>query len=266
MAADVLIVESDPEQRMSLSGACRAASHATLEAGSGAEALDMVRRDAPALVLLDTRLPDISGLEVCRQLRRDRFTGQVLVIAGPDLVDVVVSLELGADDCVRRPYHVVEVIARIGARLRRSLLCEQPSPQPLQVLHHGEMTIDCHDRRLTVRGTEVSLRAMEFHLLAQLAVRQGMVMTRDELRRSVPGSLPETQLRTIDSHIYRLRHKLLAADPDTQYIETVQGSGYRFLDCTGPPGGAPPAAGNGCRAPEGGLGGGAELRAAPRPA
>jgi DNA-binding response OmpR family regulator len=225
----VLVVENDPERRTALSRACRAAGHSTTEAESGREALDAVGRELPDLVVLPVRLPDISGVDVCRRLRRDRFTGQVLML-GDDLVDVVVSLEVGADDCLRIPYHPLELVARVGSRLRRSLMGDHPSPPAPRVLHRGELMIDSRQRRALVGAREVTLRSTEFDLLARLAERPGTVVTRDELLRALAGGCRETQLRTVDSHVYRLRRRLQAADPDGRYIETVHGAGYRFLE------------------------------------
>lgn len=229
----VLVVESDPERRRAVSRACRAAGRSVTEAESGREALDAVGRELPDLVVLPIRLPDLSGVDVCRRMRRNRFTGQVLML-GDDLVDVVVSLEVGADDCLRIPYHPLELAARVGSRLRRSLMGHQPSPPVPQVLQRGELLIDCRHRRTLVGAREVTLRSTEFDLLARLAERPGTVVSRDELLGALAGGTRQTQLRTVDSHVYRLRRRLQAADPDGRYIETVHGAGYRFLQRTAP--------------------------------
>jgi DNA-binding response OmpR family regulator len=228
-ARTVLVVESDPEQRTAVSGACRAAGHSVTEAQSGREALDTVARELPDLVLLAMRLPDIGGVDVCRRMRMSRFTGQVLML-GTDLIDVVVSLEVGADDCLRTPYHPLELLARVGSRLRRSVMGGRPSPPAAEVLQRGELTIDCRRRRTLVGRREVMLRASEFDLLARLAERPGTVVSRDDLLQSLPAGGGGTQPRTVDSHVYRLRRRLQAADPDSRYIETVHGAGYRFLE------------------------------------
>jgi DNA-binding response OmpR family regulator len=234
----VLVVEDDAERRTALTQACRAAGHAITEAQSGSEALDAVGRELPDLVVLPVRLPDISGVDVCRRMRRNRFTGQVLML-GADLVDVVVSLEVGADDCLRTPYHPLELVARVGSRLRRSVMCRQPSPPEAQVLQRGELIVDCRHRRTFLGRREVTLRSTEFDLLARLAERPGAVVSRDDLVRSLAGGSRRTQLRTVDSHVYRLRRRLQAVDPGGRYIETVHGAGYRLVEAAPGPGADP---------------------------
>jgi two-component system phosphate regulon response regulator PhoB len=195
-------------------------------AETGREALAALRRSPPELVVLDLMLPDLSGTEVCRQLRADPETSSLPVImltAKADEVDRVVGLELGADDYVTKPFSPRELVLRVRAVLRR----RAPDEKAERNLHHGSLRIDPQRHRCFVEGDEIQLTAKEFELLRSLMERPGRVRTRDQLLDDVWGTDIAVTRRTIDTHLKRLREKLGSAG---DLIETVRGVGYRFAD------------------------------------
>jgi two-component system phosphate regulon response regulator PhoB len=186
-------------------------------------------------VLLDLMLPDISGTEVCRQLRQDPETEELPVLmltARGEEIDRVVGFEAGADDYVVKPFSMRELVLRIRAVLRRfepeegvePADEEQEADEP-EELTFGKLRIDVPGHRVWVDGEEVSLTALEFKLLTTFVRRKGRAQTREVLLSDVWGITADIKTRTVDTHVKRLREKLDAAG---EYIETVRGVGYRF--------------------------------------
>ena len=193
----------------------------------GRQALERLRRATPALVVLDLMLPDLSGTELCRQVRADPALGDVPIImltAKADEVDRVVGLELGADDYVTKPFSPRELTLRVRAVLRRRAPGSGGSSATLE---HGTLRLDPERHRCFVGDTEIELTAKEFSLLQGLMMRPGRVMTRDQLLDEVWGTDIAVTTRTIDTHLKRLREKL---GPASDLIETVRGVGYRFSE------------------------------------
>jgi two-component system, OmpR family, response regulator RegX3 len=185
-------------------------------AATGQEALDA---DVPDLVLLDLRLPDLDGLEVCRRLRERSRVPIIVVSARGEEVDRVVGLELGADDYVVKPYGLRELLARIRAVLRRA------EPAGADGLSHVDgLEVDPRTRRATVDGRELALTPKEFDLLALLAADPGAAVARDRIFAQVWGTRWYGSPKTIDVHVAALRRKL--GDPG--WIETVRGVGFRL--------------------------------------
>jgi phosphate regulon transcriptional regulator PhoB len=196
--------------------------------GRGREGLDHIRRNPVDLVLLDVLLPDLDGFEVCRALRADDRTRALPVIfltAKGAEIDRVVGLEIGADDYVVKPFSPRELVARVKAVLRR-----KASPAEVrEVAEAGEVRLDASTREVTVRGNAVELSALEFRLLHFLVSNPRRIFSRDRLLDGVWGRDRFVTPRTVDVHIRRLRAKI-EADPDNpRYLQTVRGSGYRFL-------------------------------------
>jgi two-component system phosphate regulon response regulator PhoB len=195
-------------------------------AASGRAALDALRRRRPDLLILDLMLPDVSGTELCRRLRADSEFASLPVLmltAKADEVDRVVGFELGADDYVTKPFSPRELALRVAALLRRSHATEDPRA----VLDHGPLRLDPARHRCWVNDGEISLTAKEFDLLQGLMTRPGRVFSREVLLELVWGSDITVTVRTIDTHLKRLREKLGAAG---ELIETVRGVGYRFAE------------------------------------
>lgn len=193
----------------------------------GAEALTKAQAFGPDLLLLDVMLPEMSGFDVCKQIRRFSDVPIIMITARDSEVDKVLGLELGADDYVTKPFGMRELLARVKANLRRPMLSDnQSSGLSRQRTVLGDVVID-HDRyEVTKRSTVIPLTHREFELLSFLAARPGMVYSRDSLLTEVWGSDYEGDARTVDVTIRRLREKLEDDPGNPAYVLTKRGVGY----------------------------------------
>ena len=227
MASDILIVDDEPDIVELIDYNLTSAGYSVTTARDGASAMAEVRRQRPDLILLDLMLPDVSGTEVCRRLRKDPSMEGVpimMITARGDEIDRVVGFELGADDYVTKPFSPRELVLRVQAVLRRTKPKAATKSERLQI---GVLEIDVPRHRVLVEDEEISLTALEFKLLLDLASRRGRVQPRDSLLERVWGYAPGIETRTVDTHVKRLREKLAGA---RDYIETVRGVGYRMRD------------------------------------
>jgi len=199
----------------------------TTVAGSVAGALEQARRDPPDLVLLDVMLPDGSGYDVCRELRRDSKVPIIMLTARGEETDRVVGLELGADDYVVKPFSAREVVARIRAVLRRSGAAsgEDAPGGPLEV---AELRLDPSRRSATLAGTELELTRREFELLELLMREAGSVVTRERLIDEVWDVNWFGSTKTLDVHVSSLRRKLGEDSARPRFVHTVRGVGFRL--------------------------------------
>jgi two-component system response regulator RegX3 len=220
----ILLVEDETSIREPLAEALRSEGFETLVAGSVAEALEQARRE-PDLVLLDVMLPDGSGFEVCRELRRDSQVPIIMLTARGDEADRVVGLELGADDYVVKPFSGREVVARIRAVLRRAAAPEPADDRPLEV---ADVRLDPSRHQVTLRGEPLELSRKEFELLQLLMRNAGSVVTRERLIDEVwdPNWFGST--KTLDVHVSGIRRKLGDDPGEPRYLHTVRGVGFRF--------------------------------------
>jgi DNA-binding response OmpR family regulator len=191
-------------------------------ASSGRDALARFGSFNPDLIVLDIMLPDMDGLEVCRQIRAKSRVPILMLSARREDVDRIVGLELGADDYLTKPFNPHELIARVKAVLRRSS-AEPPQPQ---VITMGGLSIDLPRHDVTVNGQPVSLRAKEFALLVVFAQNPGIVLSRERLLTQVWGYDFYGETRTVDVHVNHLRDKLAGAGLD---FETLRGTGYKLV-------------------------------------
>lgn len=194
-------------------------------ARDGQAALTMFQREHYDVILLDLMLPRISGLEVCRTIRQTSHVPIIVVSAKGEEVDMVLLLEIGADDYVTKPYRLRELVARIRAVLRRREVTAEKSDEELTI---GPVRLDIDARRCFVRGEEVKLRKKEFALLRLLLENPGRVMTREVLIDRVWGSDYVGDTKTLDVHIKRLRSLVETSPKEPVHITTVRGVGYRF--------------------------------------
>jgi len=226
MAEQILIVEDEADLASIVAFNLEQEGFRPQIVGSGNAALEIIRgAHPPDLVLLDLMLPDISGTEVCRQLRQGADTRRIPVLmltAKTDPIDRVVGFEVGADDYVTKPFSVRELVLRIRAILRRT---EAGTPAEPEALRFGILRLDFEGHRVWVEGEEVTLTALEFRLLKTLVQRRGRVQTREILLNHVWEMSGDVTTRTVDTHVRRLRKKL---GPASTYIETLRGVGYRF--------------------------------------
>jgi two-component system alkaline phosphatase synthesis response regulator PhoP len=226
----VLVVEDDMDIASLLIQSLKQAGLEVLHSPNIAQAVQYSRQQAFALVTLDLSLPDGDGLDLCRQLKQTFPEQAILMVsARHSEIDRVVGLELGADDYISKPFSVMEFQARVRSLLRRvQLLTISRSSQPADMVRIGDLMIDKHRHRVTLKGNTVDLTATEFELLDFLAQQPERVFTRSQLLSSVWGYHHSGYEHTVNSHINRLRNKIETNPNQPKLIETVWGVGYRF--------------------------------------
>ena len=221
--AHVLVVEDEPAQREVLSYNLEAEGYRVSYAINGEEALLLVSEEAPDIIVLDWMLPNVSGIEVCRQVKSRVETREIPVImlsARSEESDKVRGLETGADDYVTKPYSVSELLARVRSQLRRS----RPTMTG-QVMTYEDIALDSETHRVTRGGEMLKLGPTEFRLLSTFIEKPGRVWSRDQLLDRVWGRDIYVDTRTVDVHVGRLR-KALTACGGSDPIRTVRGAGY----------------------------------------
>ncbi len=234
MAHTVLVVEDDPLIADLLRFHLKRESYEVHQALDGDTALELVGQLQPDLVLLDVMLPNRSGLDVCQAIRRqDGPQPAILMISARiDEVDAVMGLTVGADDYVRKPFGVSELVARVRALLARRVRAATSATgaaEPTPSLDRGPLRFDTERRRAYLDGERVDVTPTEYDLLYFLALRPGRVLTRQQLLEEVLGYSHTGYERTIDSHVARLRKKLDDLGGHKDLLQTVFGVGYRFV-------------------------------------
>jgi DNA-binding response OmpR family regulator len=220
----ILLIEDDPRLAGLVTEYLGEAGFVVSTAATGHAGLDRIGRELYDAVVLDLMLPDIDGLEVCRQLRASSSEVPVLMLtARGDTMDRVVGLEIGADDYMPKPFEPRELLARLRAILRR-----RPSARGSDVLRFGRLEIDRGARAVRVDGTERSLTSHQFTLLVALAEKAGRVLSRDSLMDLVKGETLEAFDRSIDVHVSRIRAAIEDDPKKPRRILTVRGAGYVF--------------------------------------
>ncbi|MDQ6774513.1 MAG: response regulator transcription factor [Candidatus Dormibacteraeota bacterium] len=224
----VLLVDDDAGVRTIVGEVCRREGYEVIEAATGGQGLAAVAAHEPDLILLDWVLPDLSGIDVCRELRRRGAACPVIMLTGrTSKVDVVVGLEVGADDYITKPFDARELTARLTAHLRRTQM-DAGAPPRRGLVRVGELEIDTEGRHIRVGESQVKLTLTEFNLLALLVANQGRVMSRDQLLEKVWGYEAEVDNHSVDPHIQRLRRKLEAQGDPAIALDAVPGLGYRL--------------------------------------
>ena len=224
MDARILLVEDDPSIREVTAIGLGAAGFEVVTAADGVEGLDRFKEEAFDLVLLDVMLPRLDGYEVCRQIRRTSTIPVVMLTARADTMDVVVGLEAGADDYVRKPFDLPELIARVRAALRRAGAGASDETAPLRL---GPLAIDVAGRTVVRDGEDIPLTRTEFDLLLELTRHPGQVLSRDVLLDRVWGYDYLGDSRLVDVAIQRLRAKVETDPTAPELIQTVRGAGYK---------------------------------------
>lgn len=229
-APQILVVDDDPDLVRLVRAYLERAGFQVLAAHDGATALHILRRDRPALVVLDLMLPDQDGWDITRLVRADPLltkTPIIMLTARIDDTDKIIGLELGADDYITKPFNPREVVARVRSVLRRT---QDNGPLPQRrVLQLAGLMLDLDRREVMMDGQPVELTATEFNLLRTLLESPGYAFTRSELIEQAMGYEYEGSERTLDSHMRNLRHKIEPNPGEYTYIQTVYGVGYRLV-------------------------------------
>ena len=232
--ATILLVEDDPATAMTMADLLESNGYSVRQAATGAQAKAMLQEEAPSLILLDLMLPDADGLVLCADLKsRHQNVPIIICSASNQSRDRVLSLKLGADDFIGKPFDISEMEARIEAVLRRASPepAEQAAQRPVEQQRIGDLLIDHNRRRVSLGSQALQLTPTEYRLLRALASRADDVVTREELAQQVWGYQDASSGRTIDVHIRRLRAKL-AQGQNPPAIVSVRGFGYKLISDT----------------------------------
>ena len=226
----ILVVEDDRILREALRYNLVAAGYEVIVASDGGEGLVSARQISPDVVVLDLMLPSLSGMEVCKALRRDGSILPIIMLTARDSeIDRIGGLESGADDYVTKPFSMRELIARVTAQIRRMQMIKSISQNATdEILDLGELVINRASRNVTLNGKSVDLRPREFDLLTHMAANPGRVYTRDQLLHDVWGFEYIGDTRTVDVHVRWLRLKIEEDPARPKILGTVRGVGYRI--------------------------------------
>jgi len=226
MTHRILVVDDEPSVTDLLAYNLRKALYDVQVAADGRAALRLAGEFQPDLILLDLMIPEVDGLDVCRELRKTSNVPVIMITARGEEIDRVIGLELGADDYVTKPFSVRELMARIKAVLRRA---QNDNTEPSTIISGaGNLRMDVERRAVTVAEIAIELTRLEFDLLHRLLINPGRVLTRERLLEQAWGYDYVGDTRAVDSAVKRLRAKLRAASPEADCIESVRGLGYRI--------------------------------------
>jgi two-component system OmpR family response regulator len=228
MAARILVVEDDPNLLNALAYNLGREGYEVTTAADGEQALEVARREKPDLIVLDLMLPKLSGLEVCRILRREMTVPILMLTARAEETDKIIGLEIGADDYMTKPFSVRELLSRVRAILRRADMTRTVPAENETNLKIGDIEIDPARHRAARRGEALELTPKEFDLLAFLAKNKGFVFSRDQLLEKVWGYDYAGDTRTIDVHVRWLRQKIEADPQKPRHLITIRGLGYKL--------------------------------------
>jgi two-component system alkaline phosphatase synthesis response regulator PhoP len=226
----ILVIEDDPDIVELLTYNFEKEGYQVDSAGDGRSGLEKLRKEGCDILVLDLMLPQLSGLDLCKEIRKDTNLEDLPVImltARGEETDRVLGLELGADDYVSKPFSVREMVARVKALLRRTER-ERDKAESEEVLTIGPLTIDPASYRVLRNGETIQLTALEFRLLFFLASRPNRVFSRDQLLDAVWGTERFVTPRSVDVYIRRLREKIEAVPVRPKFLKTMRGAGYLF--------------------------------------
>jgi two-component system OmpR family response regulator len=226
--ARILIVEDDRNLLDTLKYKLRKEGYSTVTAVDGDEALYVARREKPDLIILDIMLPKLSGFEVCRILRKEMTIPILMLTAKADEVDKIVGLEIGADDYMTKPFSMRELLARLGAMLRRADMSKQQLAGEKKTLKIGDLEVDIGRHQAFHKGPRLDLTPKEYDLLAFLTTNKGLVFSREQLLEKVWGYDYAGDTRTVDVHVRWLRQKIESDPAKPEHLVTVRGAGYRL--------------------------------------
>ena len=225
----ILVVDDEDAIRSGLAAALKRARFQVIEASNGVEALSLVEKHRPDIIVLDILMPEMDGREVCRRLRQaEDWTPVIMLTQIAATGEKISSLEEGADDYLNKPFDSYELIARIKALLRRQVVAGRPV-QLAAVLVSGRLSLERETHRVWLDGREITLTTKAFGVLAHLMSRPNMVVSREQLLDHVWGWDDPSGMRTVDVRIAEIRRKLGDTASEPEFIETIPGEGYRFI-------------------------------------
>lgn len=224
MAHTLLLVDDEQKVLDFIEPFLQQEGYHTITARTGSEALQLARARKPSLAVLDWMLPEMSGIDVCRELRKESRIGIIMVTARAEEADKVIGLEVGADDYLTKPFSLRELVARIRSVLRRM----DGNEAAVQTMERGGLSISEAQCRVWKQDMEIALTPIEFKLLLTLAARPGIVYSRLQLLQAVLDDDMLNDERTVDAHISRIRKKIEDDPAKPIYVQTVYGFGYRF--------------------------------------
>jgi len=222
----VLVVDDEEAIAEAVRARLQSEGFQVVVAGDGPEAIGLCEQVHPDLVVLDLMLPGMDGLEVCRQIQRDRWVPVLMLTARTEEADKVAGFAVGADDYLTKPFSLRELVVRVRAILRRmERIGALPADEPID---RAGLAIDQARRTVAVDGTRIQLTPLEFEILLTLARTPGVVFTREQLMDKVWGYRDYAGGRVVDSHVARIRRKLGEDGVEPRFIRTVHGVGYAF--------------------------------------
>jgi two-component system phosphate regulon response regulator PhoB len=228
MTEKILLVDDEEAIIESIEFALKQEGFEVVKAGDGQEALQKVQLEKPNLIVLDLMLPEVSGLEVCRILRRERNEVPIIMLtAKGEEIDRVIGLEVGADDYLVKPFSLRELTARIRALLRRSKPVDTESGD-IEIHQYDDLVMNLTEHKVSVKGSLVELSPKEFKILAMLMSSPNKVFSREDLLEQVWGLDFYGDTKTVDVHIRWLREKIESDASNPKYVQTVRGFGYRL--------------------------------------
>jgi len=219
----VLIVEDEPQLAALMNEYLQQAAFATEIIDNGLQVVSAVRHSEPALILLDLMLPGKDGMSICRDVRSFSKVPIIMVTARVEEIDRLLGLELGADDYICKPFSPREVVARVKTVLRRSDDGNASFTKDIQ--------LDEATYKVAIRGQSLELTAVEFQLMKILLSEPGRIFSRGQLMDGIYQDHRIVSDRTVDSHIKKLRKKIVSLDPEREYIHSVYGVGYKYENC-----------------------------------
>lgn len=223
----ILVVDDEKMLVKGLKRSLEQEGYDVIEAYDGQSALEIISKELLDLIVLDIMLPKINGLDVCREVRKERDIPIIMLTAKGEDVDKIIGLELGADDYLSKPFNTRELLARIRAVLRRA---KQPDNHPAKIIKVNGLEIDSDRRKVILNKEKVELTAREFDLLYLLARYPGRTYTREKILELLWGSRYYSDIRTVDVHIRRLREKIEVNPREPELILTRWGVGYYFKE------------------------------------
>jgi DNA-binding response OmpR family regulator len=224
----ILVVDDEEAIAEAVRARLQSEGFQVVVAGDGPEAIGLCEQVHPDLVVLDLMLPGMDGLEVCRQIQRDRWVPVLMLTARTEEADKVAGFAVGADDYLTKPFSLRELVVRVRAILRRmERIGALPADEPID---HAGLAIDQARRTVAVDGSQIQLTPLEFEILLTLARTPGVVFTREQLMDKVWGYRDYAGGRVVDSHVARIRRKMGEDGTEPRFIRTVHGVGYAFRE------------------------------------